>query len=339
MEKRRVVNIMKKVIFIFMAIIGTFVMMISSSAAHYWNNDIRFTAAYGTIKVDGTVDAGEWDDAEAIEMKLVGDTLAAKGFVNYQGGWEAEANRKTTDYQGTYKIKWDENYIYFLEIRIDDKVNLNGNATAPWTTDGTLIFVQAPDDNAATNPDGVVQNLFYSVGKDGKIGGDMKVRVGKISTKTQEIVDIAGGSIASTQTSNGFIVEFAVPWSMFKSQVSGFTGVKAGDIMGISYVVHDSDNVGATGYEKQFCYAVDNAMLGTMPVNYDYGGWGTLELLAQVITEEVAAEVPAESAPVTQTTASVTPAGTSAPQTADVIGIAVVMAMMSGMGLIIKKRK
>lgn len=328
---------MKKISFLCFVLVGFILLMVSSSAEHYWNDEIRYTAAYGTVKVDGVIDAGEWDDTEAIEMRLVNDSLAARGYVNYQGGWESESNRSDSDYQGTYKIKWDNDYIYFLEIRVDNTVNLNGTATEPWTTDGTLIFVQVPDSDASGNPDGVVQNLFYTVGKDGSIGGDMKVRVNTMATTTQEIIDVAGGSVASALTSNGFIVEFAVPWSMFKSQVSGFTGVNAGDIMGLSYVVHDSDITDSTGYDKQFCYAVDNDMLGTMPVGYDYGGWGTVELLAEVIAEEIAAEVVADTAaaPVTQVAASTT---APAPQTSDILGIAIVMAIASGAGLIVKRK-
>ena len=265
------------------------------SAEHYWNDTINFTAAYGTVNVDGKIDAGEWDNAQAVDIKLNNDSLAAKGFVNYQGEWDGDRN--DSDFSGTYKVKWDENYIYFLEDRNDDHVNLSGDATEPYLTDGTLVFTQVDSADGKINPDGISVHAFYTVGLEGKIGGDLKARVCNMEEATRETVDIPGGKVASTIKSGGFIIEVAIPWSFYTSYIPSFKTQAAGDKMGISYVVHDSD-ADDTGYVKQLCYAVDNDNLGDVPGGYDFGGWGTLELLAA----PVAPVVVEEPAPVAETT-------------------------------------
>ena len=331
---------MKKVLIPCILLMLVVVLQLPAFAEHYWNDGMRFTAAYGTASIDGAVGAGEWDDSAAIEMRLNNDPLAASGNINYQGSWEADG-RKDSDYKGTYKIMWDNDYIYFLEIRVDDKVNLGGTGAEPWTTDGTLIFTQVPDADAAVNPNGISHHIFYSVGNEGTIGGNLKVRICDMVAGSRETVDIAGGKVASALTSDGYIVEVAVPWSLYKSSIPGFSGVKAGEIMGLSYVVHDNDG-DATGYEKQFCYAIDNDMLGSVPGGYDFGGWATIELLEEeIVVEEAAA--PAEAAPAEAAPVATAPAATAPVAAAQTSDMTVIMALgtllTSGAALLISKKR
>jgi len=273
----------------------------SVSAEHYWNNDIKFYAAYGTVEING--DGNGWDDAPAIEMKLNGDPMYAKDFMVYQGGWDDD--RADSDYSGTYKVKWDENYLYFLEDRNDDVVNLSGDAMEPYLTDGTLVFTQVDSADGKMNPDGISVHAFYAVGNgNGAIGGDLRARVCNMEEGSRETVEIPGGKVASTLKSGGFIIEVAIPWSFYSSLVPNFKGPSAGDILGWSYVVHDNDD-DSPGFVKQFCYAIDGQ--GDVPGGYDFGGWGVLELMAPppppAVVEEpaaVAADAPAaaEAAPV-----------------------------------------
>ena len=244
-------------------------------AEHYWNNDIKFSASNGTVNVDGKIDSGEWDDAPAIDMKLNGDSLDAKGFVAYQGEWEGD--RADSDYSATYKIKWDDKYIYFLEDRNDDVVNLSGDGNEPYLTDGVLIFTQVDSADGKMNPQGISVHAFYTVGNgSGAIGGDLKARVCNMEDGSRETIDIPDSKIVSTLKAGGYIVELAIPWSFYTGLVSSFKAPAAGDILGLSYVVHDSDS-DSTGYVKQFCYATD---ADGVPGGYDFGGWGSLELLA-----------------------------------------------------------
>ena len=328
---------MKKIIVTLLLATLIFAMSVPAFADSYWNNDMRFTAAYGTPSIDGTVGAGEWDDSAAINMSLNNDPLAASGNINYQGSWEGDG-RKDSDYKGTYKIMWDNDYIYFLEMRTDDKVNLQGTGSEPWTTDGTLIFTQVPDADAAVNPDGVSHHIFYSVGNEGVIGGNLKVRICDMAAGSRETVDITGGKIASSLTNDGFIVEVAVPWSMYKSNISGFKGVKAGEIMGLSYVIHDSD-ADSTGFDKQFCYAIDNDMLGSVPGGYDFGGWATLELLEQEIAvEEVVAVADDSAAPAVTAPAATAPV--VAAQTSDAsVAFVAIMVLAAAAFVVTKKIK
>lgn len=248
------------------------------SAEHFWNNSMMFRAVYGAVNVDGKIDAGEWDDAMAIDIKLNNDPLFASGNINYQGEWEGD--RSDSDYSGTYKIKWDEKYIYFLEDRNDDYVNLFGDANEPYLTDGTLVFTQIDNYDGSMNPDGISVHAFYSVGKEGKIGGDLKARVCNMEEGSRETVDIPGGLVASTLKTGGFIVEVAIPWAFYTSYVPDFTAAAAGVKMGLSYVVHDNDT-DDPAFTKQLCYAIDNDNMGDVTGGYDFGGWGVVELISK----------------------------------------------------------
>ncbi|MCL2813018.1 MAG: hypothetical protein FWD23_00305 [Oscillospiraceae bacterium] len=248
------------------------------SAEHYWNNSMMFRAAYGTVTVDGKIDPGEWDDTMAIDIKLNNDPLYASENINYQGEWAED--RSDSDFSGTYKIKWDDKYIYFLEDRNDDYVNLFGDGEQPYMTDGTLIFTQIDNYDGSLNPDGISIHAFYTVGKDGKIGGDLKARVCNMEEGSRETVDIPGGLVASTLKTGGFIIEVAIPWAFYTSYVPDFKAPAAGDKLGLSYVVHDNDT-DDPAFIKQLCYAIDNENLGDVPGGYDFGGWGVVELISK----------------------------------------------------------
>ena len=266
------------------------------SAEHYWNStNMGFTATYGTVTIDGKIDPGEWDDTMAINITLNNDPLAATENINYQGEWDGD--RADSDYSGTYKIKWDDNYIYFLEDRNDDYVNLFGDGNEPYLTDGTLIFTQVDDNSGDVNPDGISVHAFFSVGKDGQIGGDLKARVCNMEEGSRETVDIPGGLVASTLKDGGFIIEVAIPWSFYTSYVPNFKGPAVGDKMGLSYVVHDNDT-DDPAFTKQLCYAIDNENMGDVPGGYDFGGWGVLHLISKNnITSKATITASSEYAP------------------------------------------
>jgi hypothetical protein len=324
---------MKKTVTALFLAVSLLMFSITVSAEHFWNESIKFSAAHGTVNIDGKADAGEWDDAPAIDMSLNNDPLAARGFVNYQGGWETA--RDDSDYKGVSKIKWDEQYIYFLEERTDNYVNLNGNAEEPYITDGVLIFTQVDSTDGKMNPDGISVHIFYTVGNgDGKIGGDVKARVCNMEDGSREVIDIPDGKIASSLKAGGYTVEIAVPWSFYASQIPNFKNPNAGDIIGLSYVVHDSDT-DETGYDKQFCYAVDNDMTGDVTGGYDFGGWGTVELLAAVVSTPEPEPEPAVE-PETPAPEPAAPVAPAAPATSDA-GVIFMFMAFAAAALIVSK--
>lgn len=329
---------MKKILTaLFLAIILV-LFSIPVSAQHYWNDTIKFTAAYGTVEING--DGNGWDDAQAIKMTLNNDPMYDRGYLNYQGGWDGDRDDK--DFSGIYKVKWDENYLYLLEDRTDDYVCLYGTAEQPYFTDGTLAFTQVDSADGKMNPDGISVHAFYTVGLDGKIGGDLKARVCNIEDGSRETVDIPGGKIASTLKAGGFIIEVAIPWSFYTSYIPNFKGPSAGDTLGLSYVVHDCDD-DEPAFTKQFCYAVDNDNLGDVPGGYDFGGWGVVELLAPVVV--AAPEPEPEPAPETPAAVPEEPAAPAvpaptAPQVGDtgMITLAVVV-IIAAAGTVIFRKK
>ena len=308
------------------------------SAEHYWNDSMKFTAAHGTVSIDGKIDAGEWDDTMAIDIKLNNDPLDASGNLNYQGEWADD--RSDSDFSGTYKIKWDDNYIYFLEDRNDDYVNLFGDGNEPYFTDGTLVFTQVDSPDGTLNPDGISVHAFYSVGKDGKIGGDLMARVCNMEEGSRETIEIPGGLIASTLKDGGFIIEVAIPWSFYKSYVPNYSPA-AGDNMGLSYVVHDSDT-DEPAFIKQLCYAIDNDNLGDVPGGYDFGSWGVVELLAPVpvvVEPEPEPEAVPEEVPPAAVEDTPAPAPTPSPAAPTSDGAMIALLGMAALALLAIKIK
>jgi len=316
---------MKKILTAVFLIAALVMCALPVSAEHYWNYDIKFEAAYGS-PVIGSFDMSVWDASPAINISLNDDPMYARGFMSFQGAWESGV-RNDDDYSGVYKVMWDENYIYFFENRTDDHVNLSGDGSQPWMTDGTLIFTQVDSPDGSLNPEGISVHIFYSVGNgSGAIGGNVMARICNIGEGSRETIEIPGARIASTLRPGGFMVEIAVPWSFYKEFTPAFTP-GAGAIMGLSYVVHDSDADDPT-HEKQFCYARDDSL--DAPGGYDFGGWGTLELLAVPVValpaelEEAPAAVETPAVPVIAP-AVITPA----PQTNDATVLFIVLAVLA----------
>lgn len=325
---------MKKFICGLAALLLAGTLALPTFAYEYWNEEVSVTAAYGTPTIDGKTASGEWDAAPEIKVPLTGDPLEEEGYALYQGEWSGDRNN--SDFSASYKLMWDENNLYILEVRKDNVVNLYGDASEPWTTDGTLVFLMPVDDSSSAgtvNPDGVHHHIFYIAGNgDGNVGGDMRDRVGDMTSGTQSVMDVEGGKISSTTTSDGFIVEVAVPWTQLADGLTDFKGAAADMKLGFSLVIHDSDESdGTTGFVKQICwgYITEN-----LPVNgYDFGGWGVMTLAGKP-------EAPAvEEAPATEAPAETTTSGTVAPATADAASLAVFAACVAAAGAFIVARK
>ena len=305
------------------------------SALHFWNYDIRFYAAYGTPEINGTV-TDTWDAAPVIEIRLNDCPLYAQGYVVYQNQW---ANvRHDEDYHGRYRIMWDMDYIYFLEERTGTNVNLSHNASQPWYTDGVLAFTQVSSPDGRLNPDGISVHIFWIVGDgDGNVGGQVMARIADMTAQSREIVEIPGARIVSSLVPGGYVVTVAIPWAFYREFTPAFTP-SAGTVMGISFVIHDSQ-ADFPSHERQILFPFDQALVDETIGGYDFGGWGTLELLAApVVTlpaelpqEEQVEEQPAEQEQQAAPTAEA-PTTTPAPQTGTPLYILLAAAVLAVIG-------
>lgn len=323
---------MKKLSSVLIALMLSFTLILPVFAYEYWSEDVTVHASYGTPTIDGTVTGSEWDSATTISTTLNGDPIAEQGWMIYQGAWES--NREDSDFSATYKLMWDEEFLYVLEARKDNVVNLAGNGTEPWLTDGSLIFLQAGDDgegSASVNPDGYSHHIFYSVGNgENQIGGDLMQRICDTAAASRETTEAEGSKIASSLTDTGFIVEVAFPWSLLTQELTdAYSGPKAGDKLGFSMVIHDSDATdGTTAFEKQFCWAYFTDKIPS--AGYDFGGWGVMVL-------DAAPETPNPDPDPTPPTDK-TPTE-PAPPTADTLSITLLGALIATTGVYITTRK
>jgi hypothetical protein len=157
-----------------------------------------------------------------------------------------------------------------------------------------LIFLQVADDDDSRNPNGYSHHIFYTPGTlDDPNKADIRIRVCDEATGTRNVIEAAGAQIVSAKTATGYLVEIAVPWTIFQTDIPDYKGPAAGDKIGLTFVPHDNDN-DVAGYQKQLIWVFRPTELAVRDNNVDFGGWGTLVLkeapapVVEEVTEEPA---------------------------------------------------
>ena len=312
------------------AIFLTIVLTLSMSSVFAVDPGYTYDAAKLVYPVtfDGKVTAGEWDDANALVVNA--DNATFKEFGRWQGG---AAPKTAADLSVSYKIKWDETYLYILEERMDkDYFAPTGGALAPWTGDGTLFFIAYNNGDAKWA--NVYEPFWATVGTEGK--AQVAVRAYFDGTfQALEGADITGNfKYAGAASGDVYTLELAFPWTDM---------AKFGDIPAI-----------AEGLNFLFTPIISNS-------DADYTNWDQLNfhdrgLLSDAVVDEAAnsAELPKNwaglkltaaivapetEAPVTEAPATDTPATPEAPQTSDaIIGVALVV-LLAGAAVITLSKK
>ena len=112
-------------------------------------------------------------------------------------------------------------------------------------------------------------------------GGQVSVRINNRKAKSQKIVKYDDIKIVTKKTSEGWLAEIAIPWSVFQKDVPDFK--PAGDtVIGMSCVPVDRDNSDADF--SQLCW-YNQASKQKIAEGFDYGGWAALKLAAAPKTE------------------------------------------------------
>lgn len=159
------------------------------------------------VTFDGKAEAGEWDDANALVVNA--DNPTFKEYGRWQGGASPYA---AADLSVTYRIKWDETYLYILEERMD-KAYFFGldHAREPWMGDGTLFFL------AYDNGDALWANAYepfwVNKGSDGKTHVALRSWLSGSFASEDTPDRIGNWKFAGTQSGDIYTTEVAIPWS------------------------------------------------------------------------------------------------------------------------------
>ncbi|MCL1792752.1 MAG: hypothetical protein FWG34_02675 [Oscillospiraceae bacterium] len=169
------------------------------------------------VTVDGKVGEGEWDDAVLLTVNNDSEIFQKYGFWQNTGGDPIPSSSLSVD----YKLKWDETYLYILEVRYDKNFSFNPDAGDwPWEASGTLLFL-AYDPESYEEPGDGAYEIFWVMNPDGsspKLTG--RASPGKTQFEKGD-PEMDGWVVANSVNGDTYTIELAIPWATMQ-KVSGF---------------------------------------------------------------------------------------------------------------------
>lgn len=278
------------------------------------------------VTFDGKAAAGEWDDANTLVVNA--DNATFKEYGRWQGG---SSPRTAAELSVTYKIKWDETYLYILEERTDkDYFVPTGGAVAPWTGDGTLFFIAY--DNGDPKWVNVYEPFWVTKGDDGNPQVAVRAHFDGVFQSLDGPDYTGNWKYASSANGNVYTMEIAVPWTDIES-MGDIPAIAEGLNFYFTPIISNSDADYANWDQLNFHDrgARDDAIVdetanpAELPQN-----WAGLKLTAAIVAPET--EPPA-------TEATEAPATTEAPQTSDApIGFAIMIMLVSAAAVTLVKK-
>ena len=160
------------------------------------------------VNIDGKVGDAEWDDA--IELIVNNDSEIFKKYGYWQGGEDHPI--PSSDLSVSYKLKWDEKYLYILEVRYDKHFSFNADAGVwPWEASGTLLFL-AYDAADFNEPSDGAYEIFWVINPNGapKLSG--RATPGKTGFE-EGSPEMEGWVVANTASGDTYTIELAIPWA------------------------------------------------------------------------------------------------------------------------------
>lgn len=165
----------------------------------------------GTLTIDGNPNESSWEFTNNITKTIIGSPNNTSKFA----------------------VQWDEQYLY-VAVTVVDAAKRNDSSN-PWEDDAVELFIDA-DNNGGTsygNNDRQFMKEWNS---------------SSLYEKNNRTSNVSHGWV---NTSNGYAVEFRVPWSSI-----GISNPSAGFTIGFDVAVDDDDNGG--NRESQHMWAGDN---------------------------------------------------------------------------------
>ncbi|MCL1858967.1 MAG: hypothetical protein FWF92_07000 [Oscillospiraceae bacterium] len=287
---------MKKIslLIIFALIISSLSMFNISAVAPEWT--YQCAKSVYDVNINGKIDGNEWDDA--IELIVNNDSEIFKKYGYWQGGDDHPI--PSSDLSVTYKVKWDDDYLYILEVRYDKNFSFNpDDGDWPWEASGTLFFLYYDKDGEALTEDSVTWDycyeIFWVMNPD---GGSPKL-TGRGAGKSQfEAGDPEMDGWVTAQSVNGdtYTFEAAIPWATMQ-KTSEFPAPAEGLKLRFTPIVSAYlQKVTASAYDEtwnQLDFYVDTSAADNP------AGYGGMELVAAIVAPQAEAEA-ADDEPVAQ---------------------------------------
>jgi len=181
------------------------------------------------VQADGTIRPGEWEGADVIEVGAQSEDVLSYGAV-----WGEPGNLRAS-----YRLKWDEEHLYVLEERQDDRFQFTQSGNQMYLSDATMLFLSL--DGTKTGSayrDGDYALMYTASGPDGQ--PHLYVREGNDGGARE--YPLTEGTIASTVEEGRYIAELAIPWSAL--QTVPFAPAEGGKIGFSVLATHGPDGWG-----------------------------------------------------------------------------------------------
>ena len=289
---------MKMILASAMAVSMVAALAVSASALYADRQDVTVYANSPTI--DGTINAGEWDQSNAIDMTT-----------DNSEPWIGEINNAVYFY-----YSWDEKGLYLAADVADTDVVKAADISDAYGKDAFQI---ALDPAGLIGNDGGDGGMFYSIGpmKDGNLGAVYHPYGG-----AAEEFEYTG---AYTLTDDGWQFEMIIPWTSI--EILGGDGYEwkhaDGEVINALLCVLDREEGGAVANNYQI---TKTGAVTFLPEDYPLELHLSTYVAPSLEVEEPAVEEPAVDAPAADTTAPTTAA-------AGFVAAAAVMAVAAGVVL------
>jgi len=184
-----------------------------SAVAPQWTYECNKLAL--PVNVNGQIDGNEWDDA--VELIVNNDSPIFQQYGFWQNGGADPIPSSVLSV--TYKVKWDETYLYILEVRNDKFFKVfpeDESGPWPWEHSGTLFFLYYDKDGEAMAEDTASWDYCYEPFWITYGWGDKPILSGRASGKSQfEVGDpeMEGWITAGSKNGDVYTFEAAIPWA------------------------------------------------------------------------------------------------------------------------------
>ena len=263
---------MKKlgIFLVFALVISSLCILIPVSAIPPTYN---FTMPKLVIPVElGKVNPAEaWEDAAFFVLDANSEVM--KEFGRWQG--DPDLIYTPDELSVTYRLKWDDSYIYIREERFDTTyVAFQDNALTPWGSNGTLFFLAYDDGDPKFEKS--YQPFWINMGTDGQT--HMAIRYWRDGDYTMfdDAEAIGNWKFAGTQDGNMYITELAIPWSDLIAYTPGMPAASEGMKLRFTPVVAKDDD-GPKGWNQMNMHdrfgrddadTDENSNPGELPANW-----------------------------------------------------------------------